>query len=756
MKKILQILILGITITSYCFAQTQPAYKNTSLPVDERVADLVSRMTVEEKISQMSHLAPGIERLDIIPYEPNFENPLLEGRHHDYTPEEHQRLKETRAWENYEHWETGKCFDGGWWSSSLHGVGRSGLATSFPQCIGMGSTWNPDLVHKAFDATSTEARIHSNVYGKKLSYWSPTINILRDPRWGRNEESFSEDPYLLSRMAVAVVKGMQGDDPKYLKTIATIKHFVANNSEFNRHNGTSNVSERFLREYYFPAYKYAIMEAGAFSVMNAYNAVNGIPTAVDKWLLTGVLRDEWGFEGYVVSDCGAVSDIVHQHKYETDPEKAVALAVKAGLDLECETCETEQFLYDNYLPGAFEKGYITEEEIDIAVKRLFKARMLVGEFDPPEDVPYTKIPREKLDSQEHRDLAVEVARQSIILLKNDNLLPLDQNEIKKVAVIGPNANICELGGYSGMPAVKVSPLMGIKDYLGENYDVEYKMGCAVTSSEEEAESINEAVVLAKNSDVALLFVGTNLTVANEHFDRSDLDLPGNQLKLVKEVYKANPKTIVVLINGMALTIDWLDKNVPSIIEAWYPGQAGGTAIAEVIFGAYNPGGKLPVTFYRNFENLAPIDEYDITKGHSYWFYEGEVLYPFGYGLSYTTFEYSNFNVDRKIVSVNGENKIKVSVDIKNTGKLKGDEIVQVYIKDLESSVIQPRKRLKKFERISLESGETKTVSFELKNEDFSYWDENIKNWKIEEGDFEIQIAASLTDIKFKELVKAED
>jgi beta-glucosidase len=306
-----------------------------------------------------------------------------------------------------------------------------------------------------------------------------------------------------------------------------------------------------------------------------------------------------------------------------------------------------------------------------------------------------------------------------------------------------------------MPAIKISPLLGIEKHLGEDADVQYKIGCNITSKENESKSIEEAVDLAKSSDVALLFVGTNLTIANEHFDRSDLDLPGNQLTLIKEVYKANPKTVVVLINGMALTIDWLDKNVPSIIEAWYPGQAGGTAIAEVIFGAYNPGGKLPVTFYRNFENLAPIDEYDITKGHSYWFYEGEVLYPFGYGLSYTTFEYQNFHVDRKNLSVNGENKITISVDINNTGKLKGDEIVQVYIKDLESSVIQPRKRLKKFERVSLESGETKTVIFELSDEDFSYWDGFKRDWKIEEGDFEIQIAASLTDVKFKDVIKAE-
>jgi beta-glucosidase len=375
---------------------------------------------------------------------------------------------------------------------------------------------------------------------------------------------------------------------------------------------------------------------------------------------------------------------------------------------------------------------------------------LVGEFDPPADVPYTSIPRDKLDCEEHRELAIEVARQSMILLKNDGLLPLNKEEIKKVAVIGPNANICELGGYSGMPAVKVSPLMGIKDYLGEDYDVEYKMGCAVTSSEEEAESINEAAELAENSDVALLFVGTNLTVANEHFDRSDLDLPGNQLKLVKEVYKANPNTVVVLINGMALTINWLDKNVPSIIEAWYPGQAGGTAIAEVIFGAYNPGAKLPVTFYRSFKNLAPIDDYDITKGHSYWFYEGEVLYPFGYGLSYTTFELSDMTIsDRDVKVTDKDFTITVSLKLKNSGTYYGDEVVQLYVKDVESKEIQASKKLREFKRVSLNEGEARQVTFKLTPEDFSYWSETTNSWQIEPGVFEIQLGTSSKDIRLK-------
>ncbi len=837
----IQLIILTLAILQAC--TTQPAYKNTKLSVDERVDDLVSQMTVAEKISQMSHLAPGIERLGIVPYEPNFDNTLMNEEHPDYSEEEAEAAKALRKWENPEEWEVGECMDGGWWNEALHGVARAGLATAFPQSIGLGSTWNPEIIQKMTDVTSTEARIHSNVYGKKLTYWSPTINILRDPRWGRNEESYTEDPYLLSRMAVAFVKGMQGNDPKYLKAISTPKHFVANNSEYNRHDGSADVSERFLREYYLPAFKAAIMEGGAYSVMSAYNAVNGIPVSANKWLLTDILRDEWGFEGYVVSDCGAVSDIVHKHKYETDPEKAVAMAVKAGLDLECETCETEQFLYDKYLPGAFEKGYITEEEIDVSVKRLFRARMLLGEFDPPANVSFNSIPQEKLDSKEHRELALQIARESLVLLKNDNTLPLNKDNIKKIAVIGPNANITELGGYSGSPSIKVSPFEGIKTLLGEIAEVKYELGCSIAGTldmeidyqnmgnipsiigkklefdfgekeyniefkdetiaiisgdninktleaeyqqiaseiiitsekfdfdaiydgevlniidysklADETEIIAKAVELAKNSDVAIVCVGTNLSIANEADDRENLDLPGNQLELIQKVFKANPNTVLVLINGMSLQVNWLDDHVPAIVEAWYPGQSGGTAIAEVLFGAYNPGGKLPVTFYKNLDEHPNIGEYDITRGHSYWFYEHEVLYPFGYGLSYTTFDYSNLVIDNKEIAATESNQVKVELTIKNTGEMKGDEVVQLYIKDLESSVIQPAKRLKKFERISLDKGESKIVSFTLSNEDFSFWDEKTCGWIIESGDFEVQIGASSQDIRLKDLVSAE-
>jgi beta-glucosidase len=727
-------------------------------------------MTLDEKISQMSHLAPAIDALGVEAYEPNFINPLWQEDHPDYGDlAELEKEMKNRPWENLEYWEGG-CLDGGWWNEALHGVARAGLATAFPQSIGLGSTWNPGLIEKAMDVASTEARVHHQVYNKKLTYWSPTINILRDPRWGRNEESYSEDPYLLSRMAVAFVSGFQGHDEKYLKAIATVKHFVANNSEYNRHKGSADVSERWLREYYFPAFKAAITEAGAYSVMSAYNAVNGVPVSTDPWLLDDILRAEWGFKGYVVSDCGAVSDVVHGHHYETDPEKAVALTARAGTDLECETCETEQFMYDKYLQGALEKGYITEEEIDKNVKRLFRARMLLGEFDPPEMVPYTNITREDLDTPENQELALQVARESMVLLKNkDGFLPMDKKEIRSIAVIGPNADRAVLGGYSGSPSVRIDPLKGIMDLAGDDVEVIFARGCEVTDRVEvdwdeekdepvweildESATINEAAGIAGTADVAILCLGTNLDVANEAADRTDLELPGNQLKLAKKVFEANPSTVVVLINGMPLDVKWLDQNFPAILEAWYPGQAGGTAIAEVLFGEYNPGGKLPVTFHLGVDDLPPLGDYDITKGRTYWFYQGDVLYPFGYGLSYTEFTYGKLEIAEASIRGNDAN-IKLRMDVTNSGSQKGDEVVQVYIKDLESEKIQPYKKLRDFQRISLSPGETRTLVFELDQDDFRYWDPDQKEWIIEPGEFEIQVGSSSVDIRSRGIIKA--
>ena len=724
--------VVMIGMLSNVFASVED-YKNPNLPIDQRVKSLVSQMTLEEKVSQMSHLAPAIERLGIAEYGPNFKNTLILEKHPDYSDEEFEEYQRKRPWENPDQWEQGDCLDGGWWNEALHGVARSGKATVFPQSIGLGSTWNPDIVRDMADVASTEARIHNLVYGKKLTFWSPTINILRDPRWGRSEESYSEDPYLLAQMAKAFVEGFQGDHPKYFKAIATPKHFVANNSEYNRHTGSSDVTERFLREYYLYAFKAAIKDAGAFSTMSAYNAVNGIPVTADPWLLTDILRGEWGFRGYVVSDCGAVSDIVHGHHFEKDPEKAVALAVIAGTDLECETCETEQFLYDKYLLNAVKKGYISEDVIDLSVTRLFRARMKLGEFDPPEMVPFNKIPVSKLDSPEHRQLALQAARESIILLKNDNItLPLDKSKVGTTAVIGPNADRAEFGGYSGTPTFRVTPLDGIRSKIGA-HNVYYEMGCQVDSLTENG--FEKAVNAAKQSDQVILVLGTNLDLANEAKDRQEIGLPQVQVKLAKAVYEANPNIILVLINGNSLSINWMDENVPAIIEAWYPGQSGGTAIADVLFGDYNPAGRLPVTVYKSIEQLADLGDYDITKGRTYWFLKDEPLYKFGHGLSYTTFEYEKLNLPRKVK--NGKD-FEVSVKVTNTGDRDGDEVVQLYVTDLEASVKMPKRKLQGFERIHLEKGQTKTVTFTLSPVSLAFVNNDGK-WMVEPGDFLVSV-----------------
>lgn len=722
-------------------------YLDTNLPFELRVDDLVSRMTLEEKVAQMSNRAPAIERLGIPAF--NYQGEALHG------------LAEASG-------------------------GKLMQATSFPQSIAMGSTWNPELMKEVATAISDEARAFYEKGEMDLSFWSPNINMLRDPRWGRNDEAYSEDPYLMSQIAVAFIRGLQGEHPKYLKTIATPKHFVANNSEYNRHNGSSDIEERWLREYYFPAFKACFQEGGAFSTMCAYNRVNGIPACGNEWLLSTVLRDEWGFDGYVVSDCGAILDIYENHKYVETAQEASALAVKAGCELNC------GFVYEEALLDAVKNGLVNEDEITTAVKRLFLARYKLGLFAPEDEIAFLNIPAEVIESKEHQELALKAAREGIILLKNDNLLPLSKN-IKSLAVIGPNANNCVLGSYSGAPSRKVSVLQGIKEKVGDKIEVFYEKGCNIqykdkinfspeewgASNEEEIyataleelefkmlyeDYLNEtkekdevliarAVELAKKVDNVVLVMGTNRFISNEEADAENLDWPGYQGKLIKEIYKVNPNIALVMVNGFQITIEWENENIPAIVEAWYAGQEQGHAISDVLFGDYNPGGKLPVTYYKSENDLPPIGDYDITKGRTYWFFENEVLYPFGHGLSYTTFNYNNFEASKSSFCSSQSNEIEFSIDVKNTGNLKGDEVVQLYVKDLESSVIQPIKKLRAFKRISLNKAETKTVSFILRDKDFKFWDEKTKDWMIDPGKFEIQVGSSSHDIRLKKVIE---
>jgi len=727
--------------------ESQYKYLNSDLPFDVRVEDLVSRFTLEEKVSQMDANAPAIERLGVPAF--TYQGEALHG------------LAEAQG-------------------------GRLMQATSFPQSIAMGSTWNPSLMKKVANAISDEARAFYDKGEIDISFWSPNINVLRDPRWGRNDEAYSEDPYLMSKMAVAFVQGLQGEHPKYLKTVAAPKHFVANNSEYNRHDGNSEVAERWLREYYFPAYKACFQEGGAFSTMCAYNRVNGVPACANEWLLTKVLRDEWGFDGYVVSDCGAIMDIYANHKYVQNAKEASAIAVKAGCDLNCGN------VYKEALLQAIEEGLLREDDLTLAVQRLFLARFKLGLFAPESELPYTNISPDVIESKEHQQLALEAARESIILLKNDHILPLSK-DIKSLAVIGPNADNCVLGSYSGAPSRKISVLQGIKEKVGDKADIYYERGCNIqfkdkinfspeewgANTEEEiyATALEElefkmlfedyqkntkekdevliarAVELAKKVDQVVLVMGTSRFVSNEEADAENLEWPGMQGQLIKQVYEANPNIILVTVKAYQIKLNWEDEHLPAIVETWYAGQEQGQAIADVLFGDYNPGGKLPVTYYKSEDDLPHIGDYDITKGRTYWFLENEALYPFGFGISYTTFKYTNLIADKNTFLTDKNDGITFSVKIENTGELKGDEVVQLYIRDIESSVIQPIKKLRSFKRIDLEKGETKTVSFILNKADFSFWDEKNQSWTIEPGKFEIQIGSSSQDIKLKKLIE---
>jgi beta-glucosidase len=686
-------------------AVSQPAYKNPALPVEKRVDDLVSRMTLAEKISQMLHSAPAIERLDVPEYN--------------------------------------------WWNECLHGVGRAGIATVFPQAIGLAATWNVGLIHRMAVAISDEARAKHHEFLRHgvreiytgLTFWSPNINIFRDPRWGRGQETYGEDPYLTSRLGVAFVKGLQGDDPHYLKLVATPKHFAVHSGpEAARHHFDAQVDERDLRETYLPAFQACVQKGKAASVMGAYNRTNGEPCCASPTLLEDILRKEWGFDGYVVSDCGAIDDIHKHHRVAQSAEEAAAMAVKAGCELNCGQTYSA-------LLKAVEQGLISEEVIDRAVKRLFTARFRLGMFDPPERVPYAQIPYEVNDCRAHRELALQTARESIVLLKNEgNFLPLDKG-LKSIAVIGPNADSVEvlLGNYNGTPSVAVTPLEGIRRKMSPSTEVHYAPGCSIVGNS--TQGFAKAVELARQSDVAILVAGLSQRVEGEEGqregveegaskgDRTDLDLPSVQEDLLKAVHATGKPVVVVLINGSAVAINWAKEHAAAIVEAWYPGEEGGTAIADVLFGDYNPGGRLPVTFYKSADQLPPFEDYRMA-GRTYRYFKGEPFFPFGHGLSYTRFQYTRLQVSPK--RIKSSEAIRISVDVQNVGERAGDEVVQLYVSDVAASVPVPIRQLQGFERINLAVGEKKTVAFTLTPAQMSLIDANGQR-AVEPGKFRVAV-----------------
>ncbi len=848
--------IVFVYFNCVIFPQENLSYKNPNLTIDGRVNDLVSRMTLEEKISQMVYNSPAIERLNIPEYN--------------------------------------------WWNEALHGVARNGIATVFPQAIGLAATWDTELMHKVATVISDEARAKYNlallrnkrgIY-QGITLWSPNINIFRDPRWGRGMETYGEDPFLTGEMGEQFVKGLQGNDPKYLKTIATPKHLLVHSGpEPERHTFNAIVSDYDLRETYLPHFKKCIVEGKAYSVMCAYNRFRGDACCGSDPLLKQILRDEWGFKGLVVSDCWAVPDMYNFHKIVKTPEEASSIAVKTGTDLECGNAYTS-------LLNAVNQGLITESEIDISVKRIFAARFKLGMFDPPEMVPYSKL--DKYNTPENKAIALETARKSIVLLKNENnLLPLNK-DIKTIAVVGPNADDVEvlLGNYNGFPSNPVTPLQGIKNKL-INSNVLYERGCELaenlpsfnivegsflyTSPDKQTRGLmgeyfdnrdfkgnsafsridsaidfawwdgapyksfdpdnfgirwtgvlvppksgsyalggygfngfkiyledtllvqfdgefdpvktykyldliggkaykikiefykklrysfmqliwsvpdenreQKAVDAVKKSDVVIMFMGLSPRLEGEEMkvevkgfsggDRLTLDLPEVQSNFIKKIYSLGKPVVLVLLNGSAVSINWENENIPAIIEAWYPGQAAGSAIANVIFGDYNPAGRLPVTFYKSVDQLPPFSDYAMSN-RTYRYFKGEPLYPFGFGLSYTSFSYENLILEHN--EIHPDESTIVSVEILNTGKVKGDEVVQLYVKANQDTIAI--KTLKGFKRITLNPGDIKKVSFNITPELLSRWIDG-KGFTVEPGKYTLMIGSSSSE---KDLQKLE-
>ena len=845
-------------------AQPQPLYKNPSAPMEKRADDLLSRMTLEEKVSQLMNDSAPIERLGVPAYN--------------------------------------------WWNECLHGVARAGRATVFPETIGLAATWDTSLIFRVATAISDEARAKHHEFvrrGKRniyqgLTFWTPNINLFRDPRWGRGMETYGEDPFLTGRMAVQFIKGLEGDDPKYLKTVATAKHYAVHSGpESERHTFDAVVTEQDLRQAYLPQFEMAIREGGAYSVMCAYNRVDGLPACASPRLLEQILRKEWGFKGYVVSDCGAVGDIYLRHKTSPNAQSGVASALKAGTDLNCGV------EYNNLVP-AVKAGLASEADVNLAVRRLLLARFKLGEFDPPQMVKYAQIPYSVNDSEEHRKLAVETARKSIVLLKNEgHILPLSKS-LKTIAVIGPNANDAEVmvGNYNGDPTAPVTPLEGIRRKVGANVRILYTRGgdlaanlpnfevipaSALSSLKGEYfnsanfdgnnhrpreltypnsgqnvggipqglkplftradakidfkwwdgspradlkdddfgirwsgflsapatgayqlgaigmnafelylddklivrfngiherayqyqpvelqagkkyairldyhEFLNDADIqlvwshphdtrksdvdeIVKQADAVVLVLGLSPRLEGEEMrvpvegfkggDRIDLGIPRAQEELMQRVVAGGKPVVLALLNGSAVAVNWARDHVPAIVELWYPGQAGGTALADVLFGDYNPAGRLPVTFYKSAGDLPAFTDYNM-KGRTYRYFTGEPLFPFGFGLSYTTFAYRNLKLAKQ--SKVGD-EVKVTVDVQNIGKTAGEEVVQLYL-------TRPTRSLEGFTRISLAPGETRNVQLVLSARQFSTIRQDGKR-VITPGSFEISVGGKQPGFK---------
>jgi len=740
-----------------------PDYKNPSLPVERRVADLLSRMTLEEKVAQLTCLwgnRPQVNPQTDFSTDRGDFSPTKAAEVMKYGIGQIARQRErkdprggAKFANDVQKWlleNTRLGIPAILHDEILHGHMAKG-STSFPQPIALATTWDPEFITRVFTAGALETRARGS-----QQVLGPNLDLARDARWGRTEETYGEDPYLTSRMAVAIVKALQGPGPGVDRNhvIATAKHFTAHGQpESGTNIGPINVSERALREYYLPSFKAAVTEAGIMSVMPSYNEIDGVPSHANKWLLQKLLRDEWGFKGHVVSDYYAIPQMMDLHHLAADKATTAKLAIESGVD--AETPDPDSF---PTLIQLVKDGKVSEATIDQAVARNLRAKFLLGLFENP----YVDVERavQVTNSAEHRALAAEAARRSITLLKNENnLLPLNLSALKSIAVIGPNAATVHLGGYSDEPGRGVSVLQGIKDKVAGRVRVSYAEGCRITKEggdwfadratlsdpAEDQKLIAEAVAVAKSAEVALLVLGSNEDTNKEGWadthlgDRDSLDLVGRQNDLVKAVLETGKPTIVLLINSGPLSINYIAEKVPAILEGFYLGQETGVGVADVLFGDYNPGGKLTISFPRSVGQLPLYYNRKPTARRGYLFANKEPLFPFGFGLSYTTFAYSNLKINP--ARINATDNAKVSVTVTNTGKRAGDEIVQLYIRDLVSSVTRPIMELKDFRRISLAPGESKTVEFTITPDKLSFLDMNMKSI-VEPGWFDIMVGTS--------------
>ncbi len=717
--------VLGVLILACAWPvrlHAQAVYLNPSQPINKRVDDLIRRLTPSEKTSLLSTTAPAIEGLKV---------PAMNG-----------------------------------WNQCLHGIVWSQPTTMFPSPIAMAATWNPALVREDAGAIADEGRAINNywptIHGKVetirgqtvtiapdgkvywhngLVYRSPVINMDRDPRWGRIWETFGEDPLLTSRMGVAFVKGMQGNNPRYLELAATVKHYTAYDDERDRVKTDDDiVSQRMLRDYYLPQFKAGIMAGGAASIMSTYNGINGVPNAENKMLLTTILRDEWKFKGFVVPDSGAVQNLVYEYRKYPTVAEAAAKTVLAGTDL-------DNGAYARVLPTALAKGFLTERDVDNALRMVLRVRFKLGEFDPPGMDPYTQLGPSVIDSPQHRLLALRTAQQSIVLLKNENhFLPLNKNAIKTLAVIGPFADYAETGAnYTGKYSTFVKPLDGIRAAVGPETKILYARGSGILETDNPQKRLAEAVAAAKQADVTILFLGTNQLTEMEGITRQNITLPFVQARLLQSVLKVNPRTIVVLLNGGPVSLAREDARIPAILDMFWDGEEGGTAIADVLFGKYNPSGRLPYTVYKSLRGLPPYSQYDISKGFTYMYVKDQPEFAFGHGLSYTTFTYSGLQITPAKVTGGGE--VKIAVDVKNSGARAGAEVVQLYVHRDGAEADEPKEQLQGFVRVELTPGEKKTVHFLLPAEQLASWNTAKQAFAVTRSTYDVMIGSASDDIR---------